>query len=383
MVRFLELDALILYAVSYPTPSRASPMMQMPRESRSHKTVRAAAVLAGIVLSCGAVAAQAPGSLPESATQPGSPQQYQGPRALPPSIFPPGLRGLPPRPGSPESRLPPTAPTQMAQPANPSPSPSPMTPGLNTSAPGNNAMPAPIASTPLTSAPPRTRPRAAQVQFANGMLDVRADDSSLRQILRSIARRTGMKITGGVADQRVYGNYGPAPASSILATLLDGTGVNMFLRSTPDAVPVELLLTPRTGEVTPPTLDTTVDDDANEAVSPPRTERPVQSVAGGVAGQIRQTSGPVSLPQPMNDVNGSPNNTSPTASTFPTTNSVPIDTIPSPSTTPSSSGIVDAPNPPPPGSTTSPTASTPEGIYQQLLKLQQKQQQNQGGSTPP
>jgi hypothetical protein len=107
----------------------------------------------------------------------------------------------------------------------------------------------------------------------------------------------------------------------------------------------------------------------------------VQSVAGGVAGQITQTSGPVSVPQPQNDVNGSPSNTSPTASTFPTTNSVPIDTIPSPSTTPSTSGIVDAPNPPPPGSATSPSASTPEGIYQQLLKLQQKQQH--GGSTPP
>ena len=382
MVRFLELDALILYAVSYPTPSRASPMMQMPRESRSHKTgrARAVAVLAGMVLCCGAAVAQEPGSLPENVSQQGSPQQDQGPRPMQPQGFMQGLRGLPPRPGSPESRLPPTAPTQMPpQPTNTSPA----TPGLNTSAPGNNAMPAPIASTPLTSAPPSTKPRAAQVQFANGLLDVRADDSSLQQILRSIARRTGMKITGGVADQRVYGNYGPAPASTILATLLDGTGVNMFLRSTPDAMPVELLLTPRTGEVTPPTLDTTVDDDANEAVSPPRTERPVQSVAGGFAGQIRQTSGPVSVPQPMNDVNGSPSNTSPTASTFPTTNSVPIDTIPSPSTTPPTSGIVDAPNPPPPGSTTSPTASTPEGIYQQLLKLQQKQQQNQGGSTPP
>ena len=143
-----------------------------------------------------------------------------------------------------------------------------MTPGLNTSAPGNNAMPAPIASTPLTSAPPSTKPRTAQVQFANGLLDVRADDSSLQQILRSIARRTGMKITGGVADQRVYGNYGPAPASTILATLLDGTGVNMLLQSTPDAVPEVLVLTPQTGGVTPPNLDVTVDDDANEAVSP-------------------------------------------------------------------------------------------------------------------
>jgi hypothetical protein len=351
------------------------------------------ALVAGFVLCGMAAAAQQAGSLPESMTQPGVPRQDLGPRSLPPQGFPPEPNGLPPRPGSPESRLPPTPPTQMTQqPANPAP----MTPGLNTAAPGNNAMPAPIASTPLSSAPASTQPRRAEVQFANGMLEVRADDSSLQQILRSIARRTGMKITGGVADERVYGNYGPAPASSVLATLLDGTGVNMFLQTTPDAVPEALVLTPKTGAASPPSLDMSVNDEQGDAVphedsrERPGDQSPAPMPRPGVTTPGVTTSGPVSIPQPANNVNGSSSNTSPTASTFPTTNSVPLDTLPSPSTTPPSSGIVDAPNPPPPGSTTSQPssgASTPEQIYQQLLKLQQQQQQKQqggsNGTAPP
>jgi hypothetical protein len=239
-------------------------------------------------------------------------------------------------------------------------------------------MPAPIAATPMTS-----QARYAQVQFSNGMLEVRADDSSLQQILRSIARRTGMKITGGVADQRVFGNYGPAPAASVLATLLDGTGVNMLLQSTPDAVPEDLVLTPQTGAASPPNLDMNVEDDAGDTVRPPAPEVGEREPDHEHEAETMPVAGPASIPQPANNVNGSPSNTSPTASTFPTTGSVPIDTIPSPSTTPPSSGIVDAPNPPPPGSTTSQSNSvalTPEQVYQQLLKLQQKSQPASGTS---
>ena len=358
-----------------------SPMKQMSRAPRSRKAGRrlALVVVAGMVLCCVA-AAQEPGSLPEGVPQQGVPQNDMGPRSLPPRGFPPEPNGLPPRPGSPESRLPPTPPTQMPQPPA---QPSPMTPGLNTSAPGNNAMPAPIASTPLSSAPASTQPRRAEVQFSNGMLEVRADDSSLQQILRAIARRTGMKVSGGVADERVFGNYGPAPASSVLATLLDGTGVNILLQSTPDAVPETLVLTPQTGAASPPSLDMSVDDDQAEDLRHQDTRRDQEVSPPVPAGA---TSGPGSIPPPANDVNGSSSNTSPTASTFPTTNSVPLDTVPSPSTTPPSQGIVDAPNPPPPGSTTSQPsrgATTPEQIYQQLLKMQQKQQSGSNGTAPP
>jgi hypothetical protein len=92
----------------------------------------------------------------------------------------------------------------------------------------------------------------AVVLSVGGKVEVVADGSSLNQILREIGRVTGMKITGGVADEPVYGRYGPAAASEILSTLLDGTGSNMLLREPTASMPGELILTQRNGGVTPP-----------------------------------------------------------------------------------------------------------------------------------
>jgi hypothetical protein len=257
-------------------------------------------------------------------------------------------------------------------------------------------MPSSVTATALATTPPSSKPRNAQVTFHDGLLDVRADDSSLQQILRSIARRTGMKITGGVADQRVFGNYGPAPAPTVLATLLDGTGVNMLLRTTTEAVPEELVLTPQTGAASPPSLDLTVNDEESNEDAGQSARRASAAVAPQMPAQSQvqgqpTASGPVSVPLPYNNVNGSEYNTSPTASQLPTTDSVPLSSLPTPSTTLSSKGIVDAPNPPPPGSTTSQSpngVATPETIYQQLMQLQQQKQNGTpappaNGSTPP
>ena len=83
-------------------------------------------------------------------------------------------------------------------------------------------------------------------------MSINASNSSLNQILREISRQTGMKITGGVREERVFGHYGPAPVADILTTLIDGTGTNMVLRQTASNTPEELILTPRSGGVTPP-----------------------------------------------------------------------------------------------------------------------------------
>ncbi len=271
-------------------------------------------------------------------------------------------------------------PAQVPNQASPAAQPqATLPPTPPTTLPAANSLPAPLAATPDGPTGP---PHRAIVTFASGNLNVRANNSSLHQILRSIARQTGMTISGGVADQRVFGDYGPADPAAVLATLLDGTGVNMLLRQDENQTPVQLILTPRTGEgPTAPAMDI-----ADTADDTPLQPQPGQPVLTGTAPLPRQPDGPVSIPQPDNNINGSPSNTSPTASTFPTTNSVPIDSIPTPSTTPSTTGIVDAPNPPPPGSTTSTSpngVATPDQIYQQLLKLQQqRQQQQQQGTTP-
>lgn len=127
-----------------------------------------------------------------------------------------------------------------------------------------------------------------------------ANDSSLNQILRDIARETGMKITGGVTDERVFGKYGPAGASEVLTDLLDGTGSNMLLKETADKVPAELILSPRTGGPTPPNPNAPgFDDDSSpsDAEAQPRPALPPQQRA------VPQTQ-PWMPPVP--DVNGQP-----------------------------------------------------------------------------
>lgn len=296
------------------------------------------------------------------------------------------------------------------------------------------------ASTPADRA--GARRHRAQVTCTGGQLQVRADNSSLNGILHSVAQCTGMKITGGVADQRVYGNYGPAMPATVLATLLDGTGTNILLRETASDQPAELILTPRMGGPTPPSPGPADEDEADEM--PPQSAPNPGGGAGTYRGGRANTtgsaqtsssaftgavSGPVSIPQPINNVMGSPNSVSPNAATYPTTNSVPLDSLPTPSTTPNQAGIVSAPNPPAAGSDTAallngrtanmpgnttitdqPTSQspaldtlssqpdaasttgangaaspgqnlTPQQVYEQLQKLRQ-QQQSQDGSTP-
>jgi hypothetical protein len=144
----------------------------------------------------------------------------------------------------------------LAQSALPPTSPTALTPA------------SPVAPSPAV--PPQPPAHHAQVVFAHGQLEITADDSSLNQILRDIGSQTGMKITGGVADQRVFGKYGPASPAEVLADLIDGTGSNMLLRDNAANVPAELILTPQGGGPTPPNPNArSFDDDTPDQPQPP------------------------------------------------------------------------------------------------------------------
>jgi hypothetical protein len=303
----------------------------------------------------------------------------------------------------------------------------PATPPTSVGSPGSMAAPIPAAA-PSGNMEQHHR---ARVNYAGGTLEVRADNSSLNQILRDISRQTGMKIVGGVADQRVFGVYGPAAAGTVLQTLLDGTGANVLLRETPEHVPEELVLSPRSGGIAPPGPSSPTYDATETEPELPLAGGTQPAPAGnlapaaspqGAASSPTIPSTPPSIPQPANNVLGSPNNISPTVSTAPVTNSIPLNSLPTPSTAPPVSGIVDAPNPPPAGSTTAgftsqtppdnnpntappatspattpPTATqtnqtapngvkTPQQIYQELLQMQQQksnQKANPQGSSAP
>jgi hypothetical protein len=175
------------------------------------------------------------------------------------------------------------------------------------------------------------------VTYAAGQLSVTANNASLNQILHEISRQTGMKITGGVADERVFGTYGPAIPSKVLAALLDGTGSNMLLRQSPinstaPQPPVELVLTPRHGGPTPPNPNAAGFGDASDSSGsmPQPDARPYRNP------QIPRASIPVDP------------NTPPVAA--------PISTSTDTTDEKSPNGV-----------------KTPQQIYEQLLRLRQQQ----------
>jgi len=181
--------------------------------------------------------------------------------------------------------------------------------------------------------------RRAQVVYANGMLEVTADNSSLNQILRDVATQTHMKITGGVVDERVFGKYGPGTPSEILSALLEGTNSNMMLMLTSEKVPAELILTPRQGGVTPPNPNAGADED-----TPPAQEVAARPV-----------------PQPAHD-----------AATTPLL--LPAAVAGSAGFTPAG-GTAAAPASSDAGGGDAQKPKTPEQIYQQLQQLQRQQAQ--------
>ena len=60
-------------------------------------------------------------------------------------------------------------------------------------------------------------------------LFIQASNSSLDQILNDISLKTGAKVEGMGADERIFGTYGPGPARDVLTELLEGTGYNILL----------------------------------------------------------------------------------------------------------------------------------------------------------
>lgn len=207
------------------------------------------------------------------------------------------------------------------------------------------------AGLPRTAAPAQRPAKRAEIGYANSLLTVKAENSSLNQILREIGRRTGIKITGGVAEERVFGIYGPASTAEVLNHLLDGTGSNMMLLATEAGAPGELILTPRLGGPTPPNPNAKgFDDDSGE---------------DGDDAPRRQPQ-----PRGVTLFGGSTPTEAPPAAAVP-------------SAPPISPAGADANGSAPPVNQQSPNGvKTPQEIYQQLQQLRQQQQQQQQAEPP-
>lgn len=189
---------------------------------------------------------------------------------------------------------------------------------------------------PTPQTPAQMPPQRAQVTYSDGQLAVQANNSSLNQILRQIEHETGIKVTGGVAEERVFGKYGPGSTDSVLNALLDGTESNMLLVQRDTSSPGELILTPRHGGPTPPNPNAeSFDEDQDDAADHSRPAPPQQlhpPYPRPIPEQPPATAAPGSAPTTSGTGNG--------------------------------------------GSTQSPNGvKTPQQIYEQLQRMQQQQQQ--------
>lgn len=208
----------------------------------------------------------------------------------------------------------------------------------------------------IKTAAPKAGHRA-QVVYSQGKLEIAADDSSLNEILRDISRETGMKITGGISDERVYGRYGPSSPAEVLTNLLNGTASNMILMQTASHAPAELILTPRRGGATPPNPNAPGFDNAgqsNESPYAPGWTQEAPAVQPAVAPMSEPGVTSTGRP-PTGNVNTAPG--------------TPLTTIGGNGATDTRSD--DTSNPP-----SANVVKTPQEIYQQLRLLQQQQQAN-------
>lgn len=212
------------------------------------------------------------------------------------------------------------------------------------------------------------------VQYANGLLTVTAHNSSLNAILHEIAQQTGMKISGGVRDDRVFGTYGPDQPSAVLSTLLDGSGSNMLLVNNTANQPAQLILTPRLGGPTPPSEFAAnrqrQEQDNDDSAPPPQPGFGAQGPPPGI--RVGNPPGDSSNVQPGANLNPplSPptsNNSDSQAVVFP-----PVNATTTPATATTSSDVTqDTPG----------GVKTPQQIFEQLQRLRQQQEQTQPQDT--
>ena len=195
-------------------------------------------------------------------------------------------------------------------------------------------------------APSAQPPVPPTVTFQNGLLAIRAENSTLAAILTAVRARTGanVDIPAGAAMERVAAHVGPAPPRDVLASLLNGSGFDYIIVGSvenPDGIR-RLILTPHQNRPTtqaamPAGQGATVN--AQPVVQPPDEEEQDDAEP--------EPPPPPAPPQPQQQPGAQP----------PNTNSQPNQ------------------------------VKTPQELLQELQRLQQQQQQQQqnpqGQQTPP
>jgi hypothetical protein len=114
--------------------------------------------------------------------------------------------------------------------AQSAPAPAPVAQAAPVPCPDGTPAPALSPAAPcIPNWPANNKPAEASVVWDSHGLFIQASNSSLDQILNDISLKTGAKVEGMGADERIFGTYGPGPARDVLTELLDGSGYNILL----------------------------------------------------------------------------------------------------------------------------------------------------------
>ena len=191
-------------------------------------------------------------------------------------------------PSQPDTTQGPYAPAMQADPE----------PAVASSSAADTVLPAPVSVESAPAMKPTTLARRATVSYAAGLLTIQADNSSLNQILRQVSRLTGTVITGGVAEERVFGHYGPAKPAAVLSSLLGGTDSGVLMRGRPDGSVAELILKPHDSVTVPCPSDSVFDTEEERDAHSHGSQVPVsdKSLQAQAANQSSVSSPPL-VPQ--------------------------------------------------------------------------------------
>ena len=126
--------------------------------------------------------------------------------------------------------------------------------------------PAPPPAPPMPDWPVNDKPSPAAITWNASGLRIEASNSSLQQILKEVSTLTGATVEGLGSDERVFGNFGPAPTRDVLASLLDGSHYNMLLIGDQgQGTPRRIVLTLRGGKsALPAATSANSSDDTDE-----------------------------------------------------------------------------------------------------------------------
>jgi hypothetical protein len=204
---------------------------------------------------------------------------------------------------------------EATTPGAPAPAPIPMNRSMTPPVATTNPAPVAPAAAPAAPSQPVGAPRdsllqhpakPAEVTISHGSLTIKADNSSLSQILQQISTSTGMKVEGLGSDERIFGAYGPGDSREVLLSLLEGSGYNVLMVGDDKGAPRELSLSQRSAASTVASAAMTrnsredEDDEVEQEVqqAPPEPPQPVnQPIPGGPEGP--QSRNPAEIQQEM------------------------------------------------------------------------------------